>query len=57
MNDFIEKLSESLPPAFSRKVASVYLKGIISAKYLANLDSRGEGPGGVLIGKKIWLYT
>lgn len=52
MNEgFIEALRQTLPPTFSRQVAAANLAGIYSAGRLANLDSKGEGPGGVRLGR------
>lgn len=54
MNEaFIEALRQSLPPTFSRQVAADALKGIYSAGRLATLDSRGEGPGGLRLGRVV----
>ena len=50
-NVFVEALRNTLPPTFSRQVAAEALKGIYSAGRLATLDSKGEGPGGVRIGR------
>lgn len=41
-----QELERTLPPVFSRQVASDMLGGLISAKTLSNLDALGEGPGG-----------
>lgn len=52
MNEgFIEALRQTLPPTFSRQVAAANLAGIYSAGRLATLDSKGEGPGGVRLGR------
>ena len=57
MNEgFIEALRQTLPPTFSRQVAAANLAGIYSAGRLANLDSKGEGPGGVRFGRVV-CYT
>lgn len=54
MNEgFISALRQTLPPTFSRKVAADALKGVFSAGRLATLDSKGEGPGGVRIGRVV----
>lgn len=52
-NVFVESLRNVLPPTFSRKVAADALKGVFSAGRLATLDSMGEGPGGVRIGRVV----
>ena len=41
-----QELERTLPPVFSRQVASDMLGGLISAKTLSNLDALGEGPRG-----------
>ena len=52
MNEgFIEALRQTLPPTFSRQVAAANLAGIYSAGRRSNLDSKGEGPGGVRLGR------
>ena len=51
MTTFIESLSKALPVTFSRSVAASHLQGILSQGTLANLDSRGEGPESVRIGR------
>lgn len=50
---FVEALRQTLPPTFSRAVAADALKGVFSAGRLATLDSMGEGPGGVRIGRVV----
>ena len=52
-NVFVEALRSTLPPTFSRKVAADAIKGVFSAGRLATLDSMGEGPGGVRIGRVV----
>lgn len=54
-NVFVEALRNTLPPTFSRQVAAEALKGIYSAGRLATLDSKGEGPGGVRIGRCVGM--
>ena len=44
----INSLRSELPPIFTRRTASRMTGGYIAKGTLANLDSRGEGPGGVL---------
>ena len=46
-------LAEKLPPIISRDRVEKYLGGVITAKRLANLDSLGEGPPRVRIGRKV----
>jgi predicted DNA-binding transcriptional regulator AlpA len=50
-------LAEKLPPIISRDHVEKLLGGIISAKRLANLDSLGEGPKRMRIGRKIAYRT
>jgi hypothetical protein len=57
MNDELDKLLQSLPPMFGRAEVKRLLPGVISPGYLANLDSRGEGPPSVLIGKRKRAYV
>jgi len=49
----INSLRQELPPVFSRKVASRMTGGLFAPGTLANLDSMGQGPGGVRVGKAI----
>ncbi len=42
--DEFDKLRDGLPVIFARKEIEKLLPGIISPRYLANLDSKGEGP-------------
>lgn len=51
----INRLRSELPPVFPRKTASKMTGGYLATGTLANLDSRGEGPGGIRTGKSI-LY-
>jgi hypothetical protein len=53
---FVERISESLPPIFTRSVAVSNLGGLLGAKTLANIDNRGQGPTSkIRMGKKV-LY-
>lgn len=49
----LTELLNTLPPMIARKDIDRYLGGIISKGYLANLDSKGEGPPKVKIGKNV----
>lgn len=49
----LTELLTTLPPMVARKDIDRYLGGIISKGYLANLDSKGEGPPKVKIGKNV----
>ena len=51
----IDRLRLELPPVFPRKTASKMTGGYLATGTLANLDSKGEGPGGVRTGKSV-LY-
>lgn len=53
----LSALSEKLPPIISRDRIEKYLGGVITAKRLANLDSLGEGPPRIRIGRKIAYQT
>ena len=50
-------LKAQLPPLISRDHIEELLGGVISAKRLANLDSLGEGPKRLRIGRKIPYRT
>ncbi|MDR1920257.1 MAG: hypothetical protein LBS31_00710 [Candidatus Adiutrix sp.] len=50
---FLGVLAETLPPVFTRKEAAKHLGGLFTPAGLANLDSEGQGPGGLLVGKAI----
>jgi len=47
----VDRLRNELPPIFTRKIAAKHLGGVIARGTLANLDSKGIGPGGVKGGK------
>lgn len=50
----LANLKNSLPEVFSRKEAAKLTGGLISPRFLANLDSSGLGPKGrVRFGRKI----
>jgi hypothetical protein len=46
-----------LPPVISRDHVERLLGGIISSKSLANLDSLGEGPKRMRVGRKVAYRT
>ena len=50
--DFAE-LRDILPMIMTRKDVGIYLRNIISPRYLANLDGKGLGPKKTYIGKKV----
>lgn len=51
-----ETLAEGLPAIVARQKIGEYLGGLYSARYLANLNSRGLGPRPMRIGRKV-VYT
>lgn len=53
----LKELAEKLPPIIRRERIEEYLGGIISFKRLANLDSLGEGPPRIRIGRKVAYKT
>ena len=54
MKTIIEEILDSCPgPVISRKEAAKLTGGLISEKYLANLDCEGKGPKGrIHIGRR-----
>ena len=56
-NTVLLGLSGQLPPIISRDQVEKYLGGVISSKRLANLDSLGEGPPRLRIGRKVAYLT
>ena len=50
-------LIPKLPPLISRDHVEKLLGGVISSKHLANLDSLGEGPKRMRMGRKIVYRT
>ena len=52
-DDFLEMVDSRLPEFCSRRKAEEAMDGLLKARTLANLDSKGIGPGGILVGKKI----
>jgi hypothetical protein len=53
MQLILDSLRRELPPTFTRATAAKMTGGLFTAGTLANLDYRGEGPGGSLIGRKM----
>jgi len=53
----LKQLADSLPPIIARDHIEQLLGGVISSKYLANLDSLGTGPARMRIGRKIAYRT
>lgn len=48
-----EELTKSLPAIIPRAAVPKLLGGLYSAKYLANLNSMGEGPPFIKVGRKV----
>jgi hypothetical protein len=53
----LQSLAEKLPPIISRDHVEDLLGGVISAKRMANLDSLGQGPRRIRIGRKVAYRT
>lgn len=55
MNNLFQEMAEKWPSAFvSRGEAKRFTGGLISEKYLANLDYTGQGPAGrIRCGRKV----
>ena len=49
----LDALRQTLPPIIARTAVSELCGGLISARYLANLDSEGRGPERVKIGRRV----
>jgi len=52
-HDQIEFLEQTLPPIIARVEIPRFAPGLISVGRLANLDSKGEGPKQIKIGRKV----
>jgi hypothetical protein len=53
----LKHLADSLPPIIARDHVEQLLGGVISSKYMANLDSLGSGCKRMRIGRKIAYRT
>jgi predicted DNA-binding transcriptional regulator AlpA len=53
----LSNLIPKLPPIISRDHVEELLGGVISSKTLANLDSLGEGPKRMRVGRKVAYLT
>ena len=53
----LSNLTKNLPPMISRDHVEKLLGGVISSKTLANLDSLGEGPKRMRVGRKVAYLT
>ena len=49
----LSELRRTLPPFIARNKIEQYLGGIYSLSYMQNLDSRGDGPPRVKLGRKV----
>ena len=57
-NDFFDELGRKWPSAIvARERLSDFTGGLMSSKYMANLDCRGEGPPRIKIGHKVAYPT
>lgn len=57
-NDFFDELGQRWPSAMvARERLSDFTGGLISGKYMANLDCRGEGAPRIKIGRKVAYPT
>ena len=57
-NDLFDELGQRWPSAIvARERLSDFTGGLISGKYMANLDCKGEGPPRLKIGRKIAYPT
>ena len=53
-SEFLQMTESRLDKFCSRRDAENATNGVLKARTLANLDSAGTGPGGVLLGKKVF---
>ena len=53
----LSDLGRNLPPMIARDHVGKLLGGVISSKTLANLDSLGEGPKRMRVGRKVAYLT
>ena len=53
----LSSLIPKLPPLISRDHVEKLLGGVVSSKTLANLDSLGEGPKRMRVGRKVAYLT
>lgn len=51
--DKFETLKNSLPPIVARTEIGRYLGGMLSSRYLQNLDGAGKGPEKIRLGGKV----
>ena len=53
----LSDLSSKLPPIIARDHVEALLGGVIGSKRLANLDSLGQGPKRMRVGRKVAYLT
>lgn len=53
MDNLLRELEEAAPIVFSRAEAPRIFGGMISYSRLANLDSEGQGPPRVMLGRRV----
>ncbi|SHO50422.1 hypothetical protein [Desulfopila aestuarii] len=52
---FLEDLERALPPIFARHRLTELSGGLINSRTIANRMSLGNGPPGIMVGRKIGL--
>lgn len=57
MNPILTRFREILPAYISRKQVAEHFQGLISAKYLANLDCQQKGPKAYRFGGRKVVYN
>jgi hypothetical protein len=54
MTDIFDKMADTWPSEIvARTSTPVFSGGLLTPKYMANLDSLGEGPESLKVGKKV----
>jgi hypothetical protein len=53
MKEKLDTLKNSLPPIIARSKIGKYLGGMLSSRYLQNLDAAGRGPERIRLGGKV----
>ena len=51
--NFINAMEQALPPIFARHSLTKLSGGLINSRTICNKMSRGEGPPGIRIGRKV----
>jgi len=58
VENLVEELTQRwLSPLVSRSHVGTFSGGLLTPKYMANIDSRGEGPPRIRVGRKIAYPT